>query len=59
MGIRIENEEMVTRRDLAREYPKQFRRLQDEEIEKLVVMHKGEMEAVVLRAEDYERLLRK
>lgn len=59
MAIEVQNEELVSPRDLAREYPKQFRRLQKGEVEKLVIMRKGEMEAVVLRSEDYERLLAK
>lgn len=57
MGIPTQNEEMISARDFAREYPKQMKRLASGEVEKLVITNHGQMQAVVQRVEDYERLL--
>lgn len=56
--MQVSNDELLSARELAREYPGHLNRLKDGEIDKLVVMVRGEMEAVVLRLEDYEWLLR-
>lgn len=53
----IHQDEVISARQLAREYADQLGRIEEGEIDKLVVMRKGKMEAVVLRYEDYEKLM--
>jgi PHD/YefM family antitoxin component YafN of YafNO toxin-antitoxin module len=57
MGIPIENREIVSARDFSREYAKLMKRLEEGDLNKIVVMHHGKMQAVVLKAEDYEELI--
>lgn len=59
MSLPLRNEELLTPRDFAREYVRQMKRLQRGQVEKLVIQRKGKLEAVVLRVEDYESLLKK
>lgn len=59
MGIPIQNEEIITARDFSREYPKQMKRLESGEIEKLVITSHGKMVAVVQTVADYEKLVKR
>lgn len=58
-GIPLDNDEIVTPRDLQRKLNGHLARLQAGDIDKLVLMRGSTMEAVVLRVEDYEKLLGK
>ena len=58
MSIEISNEELLSPRDLSREYGRQIRRLQHHEIDKLVLMKGGKMEAIIIRPDEYEELMR-
>jgi hypothetical protein len=55
--MEVEQKEIISPRELARSYSQQFRRLRRREVEKLVVMRQGKIESVVLRGDDYERLV--
>lgn len=55
--MEVEGNEIVSPRELARDYSRQLRRLRDGEVEKLVIMRMGKIESVVLRGEDYEKLV--
>lgn len=55
--MQIANEEMVTARELGRDYAKLMKRLAEGEIGKFVITKHGKIEAVVLSAEDYEALV--
>lgn len=56
VGIPIENQEMVTARQLNREFSRVFSRLEKGEVEKIVVTRRGKMVAIVVAPEDYEEL---
>lgn len=57
MGIPTQNEEMISARDFARQYPAQMKRLASGEVDKLVITNHGKMQAVVQTVASYERLL--
>jgi hypothetical protein len=50
------NEELLTPRDLRRELNRHLTRLEGREVDKLVLMKGNKVRAVVMRAEDYEKL---
>jgi hypothetical protein len=55
--MEVDQKEIISPRELARSYSRQFRRLRRGEVEKLVIMRQGKIESVVLRGDDYERLV--
>jgi hypothetical protein len=56
VSIEMGNEEIVSPRDLSREYGRQIERLQRGEVEKLVIFKRGKIEAVMLSPERYAEL---
>lgn len=55
--MEVDQKEIISARELARSYSRQLGRLRNGEVEKLVVMRMGKIEMVVLRGEDYEKLV--
>lgn len=55
--MEVDQQEIISARELARGYSAHLRRLRKGEVEKLVVMRMGKIEMVVLRGEDYEKLV--
>lgn len=56
--METENQEMVTARDLGRNYAKLMKQLADGDIEKVVITKHGKMEGVLLTVPAYEGLLK-
>lgn len=54
--IKTSPEEMVTGRDFRREFAGRMKDLEEDRVEKLVLMRHGKMVAVVLTVEDYAKL---
>lgn len=54
--MEVENAELVTARDLGREYAKLINRMAEGKIEKVIIMKHGKMEAVVIPVSHYEEL---
>lgn len=57
--ITVENGELLSPRDFRREFAPKLERLASGELEKLVLMNRGKMVAVVLPLEAYAELLKR
>ena len=55
-ALRVRNEELLTVRTAMRELNRLLDRLDEEELEKLVLTHRNRLRAVVLSADRYARL---
>lgn len=55
--IEVENKELLTPRDFRREFASRLEELTSGEVEKLVLLQRNQMVAVVLPVEEYRQLL--
>jgi PHD/YefM family antitoxin component YafN of YafNO toxin-antitoxin module len=56
LAIRVANDELVTAREVMRDLPALVKRLEDRNVEKLVVTQRNQLRAVILSAERWAQI---